>query len=122
MNKRIFIFDDDREILAVTKIILQKHNYHVDTRSNCDDITEAVEQAKPDVVLMDLWIPEIGGEQAIKLLKANIATRHIPIILFSANVQIEDIANRSKINGFLKKPFEIPALLECIRINIPKMS
>lgn len=119
MRKCVLIFDDDQEILFVCKIILEKHYYYrIETRLSCDNIFEDISVVRPDIILMDLWIPEIGGENAIKLLKNNQATWEIPIVIFSANAEIEEISNRTKANGFLEKPFEISALLNIIKINI----
>ncbi len=114
MKKCILIYDDDTEILGVSKIILEKHNYRVETRLFCDNIIEDISDVKPDIILMDLWIPTIGGEQAIILMKSNSTTGHIPIILFSANVEIEIIAKRANANGSLKKPFDVHALVEMV--------
>ena len=120
--KTILIFDDDQEILFVCKVILQRGNYRVETRICCDNILEDISQVKPDMILMDLWIPEIGGENAIQLMKNNKASQQIPVILFSANVDIAEISNRLDANGFLKKPFEIDNLLHIIEANIQDMS
>jgi DNA-binding NtrC family response regulator len=118
MKKCILIYDDDPEILAVCKIILEKYNYRVETRAFCDNIIEDISDVKPDLILMDLWIPTIGGERAITLMKNNSTTRHISIILFSANVEIEIIAKRASANGSLKKPFDILALVEIVENTI----
>ena len=111
MKKRILIFDDDPELSMVCKIILEKYNYDVETRLFCDNIIKEIIEVKADIILMDLWIPSIGGEQAINLVKNNNTTMHIPVILFSANVEINIIAARVNANGFLKKPFDIQELL-----------
>ena len=118
MQKCILIFDDDPEILLVCKLILEQQNYRVETRMRCNNIIQDISDAVPDVILMDLWIPEIGGENAINLMNNNRATRHIPVILFSANAEIEEICNRSNVNGFLKKPFDVSALNKIIQENI----
>jgi DNA-binding NtrC family response regulator len=118
MSKCILFFDDDHEILLVCKIILEQHNYRVETRIRCDNIIEDIKMVNPDLVLMDLWIPEIGGEQAIQLMKENKETQHIPVLLFSANPEIEEISERSKANGFLKKPFDVSELKKIIEENI----
>ncbi|MBA2249204.1 MAG: response regulator [Chitinophagaceae bacterium] len=118
MKPRILIFDDDKEILIVCKIILQQYNYAVETRTCCENIVEDIIKVKPDVVLLDLWIPEIGGEKAIELMKMNKATKDTPVILFSANTEIDEICKRAHANGFLKKPFEIANLLQIIEKNI----
>ena len=118
MNKTLLIFDDDQEILSVCRVILERHNFHVEIRTYCDNIIEDISTTKPDLILMDLWIPGIGGENAIILLKNNSATQHIPVILFSANVDIAKISKRVNANGFLRKPFDIAELLQIIGANI----
>ena len=114
MKKCILIYDDDPEILIVTKIILEKNNYRVETRPLCDNIIEDISILKPDIILMDLWIPLIGGESAIILMRNNAETRHLPILLFSANVETEVIAKRANANGFLKKPYDVYDLVEMV--------
>ena len=119
MKRCILIFDDDREILAACKMILERENYRVETRRCCENIIEDISEVKPDIILMDLWIPEIGGENAINLMKDNKGTQHLPVIIFSANAEIEEIWKRANANGFLKKPFEIAALMHIIKSNVP---
>ena len=117
MKKCILIFDDDPEILFVCKKILEKNNYRVETRLRCENIINDISDAKPDMILMDLWIPEIGGEKAIILMKNNHFTRQIPVFLFSANTDIKEISRKVNANGFLEKPFEIAELLHIVDID-----
>jgi DNA-binding NtrC family response regulator len=118
MNKLILIYDDDVEILSLCKIILERQSYRVETRSYCDDIIDDIDLLNPDIILMDLWIPEIGGENAIYLMKNNKNTKHLPIILFSANAEIEQIYKRTDANAYLKKPFNVADLINTIAKNI----
>ncbi|MEO7315806.1 MAG: response regulator [Ginsengibacter sp.] len=118
MKKTILIFDDDQEILSVCRVILEKQNFHVEIKTYCDNIIEDTIITEPDVILMDLWIPVMGGENAINLLKNNEATQHIPVILFSANTDIAKISKRVNANGFLRKPFDLNELLKIIEANI----
>lgn len=67
MEKCILIYDDDVEILTVTKIILKRKKYRVETRTRCDDIINEVTLIKPDIVFMDLWIPHRGGKSQDKV-------------------------------------------------------
>ncbi len=117
MKKCILIFDDDIEILTVSKIILEHNNYRVETRVCCDDIIKDVAEVNPDMILMDLRIPKIGGEQATRLAKSEKETKNIPIIIFSANTEIEQVCERANANGFLKKPFEVSELLDIVAAN-----
>ena len=119
MQKCILIYDDDLETLNVCKVILQtKKNYRVETLTYCENIIEDIQRFKPDVILMDLWIPRIGGENAILLMKENTSINHIPVILFSANDDIEKISSSVRANGYLKKPFDISKLMQIVEQHL----
>ena len=119
MKKCILTYDDDQEILFVCKAILEKGNYRVVTKALCDNIIEDLSAEKPDLVLMDLWIPEMGGEKAISLMKHDPDTQNIPVILFSANDEIEEISKRSNADNYFKKPFGIADLAAVVKNNLP---
>jgi DNA-binding NtrC family response regulator len=118
MKKNILIYDDDEEILLLCKIILKKYDYNVQTFSHCEDVLTDVIKLKPDFILMDLWIPELGGEKAVKILKENANTKIIPVFLFSANSDIEEICHRTQADGFIAKPFDLKALIAIIQNHI----
>lgn len=107
MQKCVLIYDDDTEILEVCEAILAKLNYRVETKVFCENVIEDIQKLKPDIILMDLWIPKIGGEQAIHLMRSCESTKDIPVILFSANDEIEKISEKTKADGYLRKPFDI---------------
>lgn len=113
-ENRILIYEDDKEILLVCKLILQKNKYQVETLSKIEDVLKDVERIQPDLILMDLWIPETGGEKATSLIKTNPATSAIPVILFSANTDIREICARVNADDYLEKPFGINTLLKKI--------
>lgn len=118
MDNCVLICDDDADILEVTKTILQLKGYHVETLMNCDDLVSKVEAMKPSVILMDLWIPDIGGGEATRLLKSNPATKDIPVVIFSANNDIEKVAMNAGANDYLRKPFEISDLEKVIERHL----
>jgi FixJ family two-component response regulator len=120
MKKCVLIYDDDLDILSVCKIILKQHNYRVETRNRNTDLINDINKLKPDMVFMDIRIPELGGEKAVTLMKTNRDTENIPIVLFSANPEIEEIFKRTGADGFLKKPFEIHTLLDVLKDNIAR--
>ena len=114
----ILIYEDDFEIMELCKIILKSPNRILVTKSSCDNIIEDVEQNHPDVILMDLWIPKIGGEQATIQLKKDTKTASIPVILFSANDNIFEISKKVNADGYLKKPFDIDDLKSTIEKHL----
>jgi len=115
MKKNILIYDDDEEILLLCKAILAKFGFVVETLSRCENILNDIKSLQPDLILMDLWIPEIGGEKAIEIMKQNERTKQTPVLLFSANADIKDICKKVKADGYIEKPFTINTLIEIIQ-------
>ncbi len=108
------MYDDDTEILFLCTAILSNKKYRLETRTRCENVIEDIALIQPDLILMDLWIPNIGGEAAIQALKQNADTRHIPILLFSANADIASISQKIHADGYIEKPFEIVHFKEMI--------
>ncbi len=113
-DKKIIIFDDDEDILSICSFILEERGWAVHSFSNCNKIAEKVSAILPDVILMDNWIPDDGGIIATQTLKKNEALKHIPVIYFSANSDIELLANHAGAETFLAKPFDLDELEQVI--------
>lgn len=113
----VLIYEDNQEILLLCKALLSKE-YQVETLSRCENVISDIARIKPDLILMDLWIPDIGGEKAIMMMKANPATCSIPVLLFSANTEIEQICVKINADGYIKKPFDIQTLKKIIADKI----
>ena len=110
MMEKVLIYDDDVDILEVCTAILQIKGYEVFTKDNCRSLFEDLQEIKPDIIIMDNWLPDIGGVEAIQTIKANDDFKNIPIIFFSANSSVEELAREAKADFVLKKPFDITAL------------
>ncbi len=117
-DKCILIYEDDPEILFLCKKLLSKNQYRVETLSRCENVIEDIHRMKPNLILMDLWIPDIGGENAVAMIKENPATRHIPILLFSANAEIKEICKKINADGYIEKPFDIYTFKQTIEENL----
>ncbi|MGN0002263.1 MAG: response regulator [Sphingobacterium composti] len=109
-NKKILVFDDDRAILEIFSIVLESAGYDVEISATSHDIIEKVADVQPDLVIMDNWIPEIGGVEATKLLKNHQEFKDIPVIYCSANNDVEALAQRAGAETFLSKPFDLDEL------------
>ncbi|GAA3993384.1 response regulator [Mucilaginibacter dorajii] len=109
-NKKIIIFDDDEDILSICSYILEEQGWEVHTFTDCNNITEKVSGILPDVILMDNWIPDAGGIIATQTLKKTEALKDIPVIYFSANSDIQILANHAGAQTFLAKPFDLEEL------------
>jgi two-component system cell cycle response regulator DivK len=121
VQKRILIFDDDIDILSICSYILEEDGWHVQTSTNCNNIVEKVREIKPDVILMDNWIPNTGGIIATQTLKSDDELKQIPVIYFSANNDIQSLAKQAGADTFLAKPFDITDLENIINRVMSKV-
>jgi DNA-binding response OmpR family regulator len=119
MSKKIIIYDDDTDLLEVCSLILEAKNFAVVTKDKCTEILSDIMEHSPDVILMDNWIPDIGGVKATRLVKNSGNFSHIPVIFFSANNNVNELAIEAGADYFLQKPFDISEL-ESIVANAAK--
>ena len=118
MNKRVLILDDDIDILQICTIVLKRKGFDVQTLNNSTQVVSQVRTYQPDVILMDNWIPGPGGIEATRLLKLDPATQDIPVIFFSANSNVTQLAREARADYFLQKPFDITELEGIVQMAI----
>jgi CheY-like chemotaxis protein len=118
MNKRVLILDDDIDILQICSIVLKKKGFDVETLNNSNQVVSQVRSYQPDVILMDNWIPGPGGIEATRLLKLDPGTQDIPVIFFSANSNVTQLAREARADYFLQKPFDITELEGIVQMAI----
>lgn len=106
-KKRVLVFDDDKDILEICRIILDEAGYEIQTSENARDIENQVSKFMPNLILMDNWLPDTGGIVATQTIKNNDALKDIPIIYFSANTDIAKLAKQAGADSYLAKPFDI---------------
>ncbi|HVF69319.1 MAG TPA: response regulator [Xanthomonadales bacterium] len=109
-RKKIMVADDDPGILDATKIMLEEAGYEVETTVD-GAVVRDVHEEYPDLILLDIWMSSMNGTDICKHLKSNKLTKHIPIIMFSANKDTEKIAKVAGADDFLAKPFQMEQLL-----------
>ncbi len=109
-KKKILIFDDDTTLLELISMIFEDSGYEVDISQTSHNILEKVSEFHPDIILMDNWIPNIGGIEATKLLKSKEEYRDIPVIYVTANNDIEALAESAKADDYVAKPFDLDDL------------
>ena len=109
-TRKIIIFDDDEDILSICNYVLHEQGWEVHTFTDCNNIVEKVSGIMPNVILMDNWIPDVGGITATKTLKSTEKLNDIPVIYFSANSDIQLLANQAGAETYLAKPFDLDEL------------
>lgn len=115
-KKRILIFDDDTIILEVISIIFEDAGYEVKISETSHDIIEKVADFHPDVILMDNWIPNIGGVEATQMLKSHPEFKDIPVIYVTANNDISALAKEAGADDYIAKPFDLVDLEEKVEM------
>ena len=110
MPGRVMIFDDDADLIQVCSIVLKSKNYEVLGFYKCTDILKEVKLFSPDVILMDNWIPDSGGVKATQQIKNDFMLKTIPVVFFSANDRVQNLAAEAGAEFYLQKPFEIEEL------------
>lgn len=120
MSKKVFIFDDNKDILELCTLILEGAGYETKTSSTSNDIIEQVAGYQPDVILMDNWLPDVGGIEATQELKRHPVYKDIPVIYFSANNDIKALAETAGAESYLAKPFDIDQLEEIVVAMVGK--
>lgn len=119
INKTLAIFDDEEDILDICSYILTEQGWTVHTFTTCDDILEKLSDIRPAVILMDNWIPSMGGILATRALKNSQHFRYTPVVYFSANVDIAALAQSAGADAYLAKPFNIDELNAAIKHVLP---
>lgn len=105
--KKVFIFDDNLEILELCTEILEDLGFQVQTSPTTNKVEKQVQEFFPDLIFMDNWLPDISGIEATRLLKSNENLKHIPVVYFSANININQLAEQAGADDFIAKPFDI---------------
>ncbi len=119
-EKNILVCEDDEGISELAQIVLEGKGYNVTILNESNDIYTKIEEVNPSLILLDLWMPGLTGDEIARHLKANARTRDIPIVFISANKDTERIARQAGANAFLAKPFDIEALENIVDEHILK--
>ncbi|HTS82723.1 MAG TPA: response regulator transcription factor [Myxococcaceae bacterium] len=115
-TRRVLVVDDDPDILDALSEILEVEGYDVHRARNGREALVRVEQAPPDLVLLDLMMPVMDGSEFARNLAPG---RRPPIIVLSADRNVSVKAMEIGALGWLAKPFELDELLAAVRRALP---
>lgn len=113
LKKRILIADDDAGIVDSLSLLLEVLGFDVASTMEGGKVVDAIKN-KPDLLLLDIWMSGVDGRDICRLIKANEATKDIPVLMISASRDNRQSALDSGANDFLGKPFEMSAIKEKI--------
>jgi DNA-binding response OmpR family regulator len=118
--KKILLIDDDPDVITVLQLLLKKKGYEVATASREEEAYNQVKLFEPDLIVLDVLLSGVDGRTICKKLKNTSASRHIPIIMFSAHPGAQKNMEEFGADDFISKPFESNKLLERIEAQLPE--
>ena len=116
-NKRILCIEDEAEMIDLIRLILSRRGYEVQGANGGKEGIDLVRQEKPDLVLLDLMMPDMDGWEVYQQMKADEATRDIPVIVVTAKAQSIDKVlglHIAKVDDYIAKPFSPQELLTSV--------
>lgn len=118
-RKKILVVDDEPDIVTALKAFLEESGYEVLTASNGSEALKISRKEKPQLIILDVMMPEMSGLQFVEALRfARMDTGFVPIIVISARASMGDFFSASDIVQFLSKPFDMETLLKTIKTTI----
>ena len=115
ISKRVIYFEDDKDMVELVRIILGREGYQVEGIAEGQAGIKAVQQNSPDVILLDLMLPDMDGWEIYRQLKHDESTADIPVIVITAKAQSIDKVlglEIAKVDDYISKPFRPNELVE----------
>ncbi|MDD5687404.1 MAG: response regulator [Elusimicrobia bacterium] len=109
MNKKILIIEDEKKIIQLLKINFIGEGYEVEEANSGEEGLKKVNIFKPDLIILDVMLPQMSGWEVCKNIKNNPAYKDILVVILTASTQKSDMnkAVSAGADGFFGKPFEI---------------
>ena len=116
MKKRILIAEDDPLNMQLVREILTLNGFDIVEATDGQRAVELAKTTSPDLILMDMMMPNMNGFEATKLLRSDSQTADIPIISLTASAMKGDVDEilAAGCSAYMSKPFKIPELLELL--------
>ncbi|MCB4755667.1 MAG: response regulator [Elusimicrobia bacterium] len=104
---KILVVDDEKDVVELLTFLLQKDGYTVVNAQNGKEALDVVPKEKPDLILLDVMMPELDGYTVQTRLLEDPATKGIPIIILTAKGHLRDIfAMSANVTAYIEKPFD----------------
>ena len=113
----ILVVDDDMPILTLMRNILREFGFDAETAATGEDAIAAARRRRPDLILLDLKMPGMPGEDVIAGLRSA-GVDGVPILILSGDPVEREEISRLGVTGAVQKPFDVPALVDTIRAHV----
>src|SRR3990167_1903153 len=120
--KKILLIDDEIDLQQLIKTVLSSKGYNVTTADNGKDGLEKLEAADPDLIILDMNMPVMGGVEFYQRICDAWSQAKYPVLILTARANMEEFFKGMDVDGFMAKPFEIDDLLTEVQRIIEKRS
>ncbi len=120
MSSKILVVEDDPEVMDLIRTALSFKEYTPVEASSGGNAVQLALEHRPDLVILDLALPDLDGLEVCRRLKQEEKTKHIPVIMLTARDGVSDIVKglEAGANDYLTKPFEVMELMARVRAQI----
>ena len=117
MARKILTCDDEKHIVRLIQVNLERQGYEVITAYNGLECLEKVKEDRPDLIVLDVMMPEMTGFEVLEKLKNDPETENIPVIMLTARAQDSDVLRgwQSGVECYLTKPFNPMELIAFVK-------
>lgn len=125
MKQKILVVDDDYEIIELIELTLSRANFAIDSATSGKEAIKKVKEIKPNLIILDLGLPDISGWEVCKILKKHTITKLIPIVLLTGEyTESTDMVKglASGADDYMTKPFDPDVLLARVKAILRRIS
>ncbi|MGB2600260.1 MAG: response regulator [Candidatus Omnitrophota bacterium] len=117
MAKKILVVDDEPHTVKMVESRLKANGFDVITAGSGREGLKKAQEKAPDLILLDILMPEMDGHETLSRLKESAETKNIPVIMFTSKGQVEDVERSSYAGAvdYIIKPFDPIAMLDKIK-------
>ena len=121
--KRIVCIEDETEMIDLFRLILERRGFEVSGATGGEEGLSKIRELTPDLVLLDLMMPDMGGWEVYQQMKIDDKTKNIPVIIVTAKAQSIDKVlglHIAKVDDYITKPFSPSELLKSVENVLAK--
>ncbi|AMP99188.1 MULTISPECIES: response regulator transcription factor [Pedobacter] len=114
MKKRIHVLEDDQDIRYIIEFLLKDEGYELQLSSTFAELKSKLNDALPDLFIIDVMLPDGNGIEICDDLKTDMFTKHIPVIVMSANPESKEKSVTAQADAYISKPFDLDYVVKRI--------
>ena len=116
-KKKILVIDDEPSMHRLLQIILEDEGFRVVEPGESEETSQSIARGKPDVIILDIMMPEVNGFDVLRMLKDDEDTKNIPVIILSVRSFEEDRKKAKSLGAdiYMTKPFQPAELIRTIK-------